>query len=753
VSSQPNTDSPPSVTKEQETQKRPRGKKLHSQDETLEKLSVVVRLGDRRQIFDLALARRREAERRLRTLGTYAQEEFDKKRLRTFARERFVAERELTHWKHEYLLHGFDGLLPQDWIPLTEKAQQRVLERLAILGDMADAITITGDDIYQLSRKYEGERNFRKAERLVRRYQIDGVWGLAPERDPERMHRRRNKVPPIDYAAATPEKRTEADRRLTLITPFIGRRRIPNKELKTYAKQHSTKEHSLSLRTLRDWLARHKKWGIAGLLPKEERSDKGHPHNMSMRMEDIIAALRYSQMDIPLHEVHRQACQRARLLGEPEPSDWQVRYICDHILEEVKLVADKRFGTFRSERRLTYRFQFDGKVIIYQIDFTQVDVLVRDIRRRGYRGPSEEIRPWLITCTESSSRLILSWLFTYNVPNSNNIAAVIRDALIVSDEKPYGGIPHAIWVDQGKQLISHHIQRIAQDLKIELKDGKPNHPEDRGDPQERGIEERLFGTIKTRLWSTVLGYVHSNTKERNPNARAEFTITELVEKFRTFVDEYHHKVHSETKKTPLEFWAENCHAVGAEPRELDILLLVAATRVLTKPSINYGNRRYWHLDFAQIPVGSEVEIRAQPDYMRPDTIEVFYEKRWICSAFAHDSVKGRAVTGKQVLQAQRQQMKRIKGTINEKKAVLHNADLEIKSQGPIVLQNQPGEQPSSSHQQSQGDLKESLAGRTTQTASSQMPGKKYALPSTKQRNTSWDKALAASKNKNKRLQK
>jgi hypothetical protein len=182
--------------------------------------------------------------------------------------------------------------------------------------------------------------------------------------------------------------------------------------------------------------------------------------------------------------------------------------------------------------------------------------------------------------------------------------------------------------------------------------------------------------------------------------------------------------------------------LGAEPK-----------RSVTKPSINYGNRRYWHLDFAQIPVGSEVEIRAQPDYMRPDTIEVFYEKRWICSAFAHDSARGRAVTGRQVLQAQRQQMRRIKGTINGKKAVLHNADLEIKSQGPIAVQNQPGEQPSSSHQQPQGDLNESLAGRTTQIASSQMPGKKYALPSTKQRNTSWDKALAASKNKNKRLQK
>ena len=168
------------------------------------------------------------------------------------------------------------------------------MQRLAILGELTEAITIRGDDIYMLSRKYEGDRNFRKAERLVRRYQIDGVWGLAPERDPERKHRPRNQVPPIDYAAATPEKREEADRRLGLITPYIGKRRITNEELKTYAKEHSTKEHSLSGRTLRDWLARHKKWGVAGLLPKEERSDKGHPHTMSMRMEDIIAAIRFS---------------------------------------------------------------------------------------------------------------------------------------------------------------------------------------------------------------------------------------------------------------------------------------------------------------------------------------------------------------------------------------------------------------------------------------------------------------------------
>lgn len=503
---------------------------------------------------------------------------------------------------------------------------------------------------------------------------------------------------------------------------------------------------------MRVYLASHKQWGIDGLLPKEERSDKGHPHNLSALMEDIIAALRFSQMDIPLHEVHRLACQRARLLGEPEPTLSQVRFVCDRIPKEVKQVADKRFGDFRSERRLTYRFQFDGSVIIYQIDFTKVDVLVRDIRKR-----SEEIRPYLITCMECSSRLVLAWLFTYDYPNSADIAAVIRDALLVTDEKPYGGIPHAIWVDQGKQLISHHIQRIAKDLKFELKEGEPNHPEDRGDPQERGIEERFFETIKTRLWCKQPGYVDSNTKDRNPNAKAERTISELAAIFREFIDEYHHKEHSETGMSPLEFWAKNCQArILPDPRKLDFLLLASETRVLNKDHIHYGNRRYWHADLADIPVGSEVEVRAHPDYMHPDEIEVFYEGRHICTAFAHNSAKGRAVTGKQVLQAQRAQMKRIKGTIKEKKTVLHNADLKIEAQGPLGTQEQTVEQPQASGQQPREHLQDSTTVQAAQTTgSAHAQSKKRATPSvsptsTKQRKNAWDKMLDARKRQQQR---
>src|SRR5258708_13552389 len=152
---------PSPEVQEQNKPSRPSGKKSRKEEDALEKLSVVVRLGDRRQIFDLAVARRREAERRLRMLGEFAQEEFDKKRLRAFAQGRFIPERILTTWKQGYLLCGFDGLLTQDWLSLTDQSQQTLLERLEILEDFPNAVTIQRHHVYKLPTHFQCEPKFR----------------------------------------------------------------------------------------------------------------------------------------------------------------------------------------------------------------------------------------------------------------------------------------------------------------------------------------------------------------------------------------------------------------------------------------------------------------------------------------------------------------------------------------------------------------------------------------------------------------
>jgi hypothetical protein len=64
--------------------------------------------------FDLELAKKREAARRLAMLGDYAYQELDQQQLLHFAQARFVPVRVLTAWKHAYQQAGEKGLIPDE---------------------------------------------------------------------------------------------------------------------------------------------------------------------------------------------------------------------------------------------------------------------------------------------------------------------------------------------------------------------------------------------------------------------------------------------------------------------------------------------------------------------------------------------------------------------------------------------------------------------------------------------------------------
>ncbi len=101
---------------------------------------------------------------------------------------------------------------------------------------------------------------------------------------------------------------------------------------------------------------------------------------------------------------------------------------------------------------------------------------------------------------------------------------------------------------------------IAQGLGITLFPGPPH------EPQVRGIVERFHETLDTRLWATLHGYVGPNVVERNPGARAELTLAEVEQRFRSFIDRYHQEIHSATGQTPLAFWQEHATPLPVNER-------------------------------------------------------------------------------------------------------------------------------------------------------------------------------------------
>ena len=215
-------------------------------------------------------------------------------------------------------------------------------------------------------------------------------------------------------------------------------------------------------------------------------------------------------------------------------------------------------------------------------------------------------------------------------------------------------LPDEIWIDNGKDLVARHVYQLVEGLGIKLVPGPPH------DPEIRGIVERLHRTLDTRLWSTLPGYVGSNVVERNPKAKAELTISQLDEHFRAFIDRYHHEVHeahSETGQTPLEFWEHNATPIPVdEPllRLLDMLLKEPATRRVHKDGIKYAAERYWHPELSVL-VGEDVLVRAAPHYTAPEEIEVFFEGKWRCTAFALSSPQGQTLERQVIVEAQRRQ--------------------------------------------------------------------------------------------------
>src|SRR5437016_2466291 len=95
---------------------------------------------------DLERFRQCEAERCLKLLGHCAEDECDNRRLRDRSRETFVPIWYLTDWRHKYRLHGMNGLLPGDWLPLDELTQPLVQTRYEQLAAIADQECITSDD-------------------------------------------------------------------------------------------------------------------------------------------------------------------------------------------------------------------------------------------------------------------------------------------------------------------------------------------------------------------------------------------------------------------------------------------------------------------------------------------------------------------------------------------------------------------------------------------------------------------------------
>jgi transposase InsO family protein len=623
-------------------------------------------------LFDLETAAATEVKRRQGLVGDLILlDDFDYKQFRQRASATGIPVSVLNRWWLASKQNGEHGLYCDEWKVLDAKTQKLVYRRYQMLQPYADLVEMEVSHCVDAIAK-QNQICKSSARRWLQRYRIGGLWGLSATYNP--LKAKKGKSVARDIGSLD-------DGTLEII---YQRRDVlgnlaENSVVTQEAVEARATEIGISARTLWNYLRAYREFGLAGLAPKKRQ---GHTH-LSEFMVNVVVGLRLKHPTLTLKALSSRAATLAQQAGEDIPSEWQVAEICRNLPQSALLLGTRKRREFRNKFQITYSIRFGG--VVYQIDHTLVDVLVRDMRKPKYRTKSGEVRLWLTTCIEARSRCLVAYRFRYDRPNRHTVAAVIRDSVL---NKP-GGIPDEIWVDNGKELISRHVKELTRELDVILHDCTP------GQPQHRGIGERFFKTVNTRLWSTCDGYVASNVVERPPGLKVALTPDELVRLFDAFVANYHNEVHSVLGTSPLAYWQENCFAPPINDlRLLDLLLLESGSRIVGKMGIKYGGRQFWHSDLGPI-VGETVLIRADTRYRTPDEIEVFHGERWVCTAFATDSERGKAVTPDEVSQAKKyqkrefaRQRKEAYGAVRKIKKSASKTQARIAQEGSEVGQNQ-----------------------------------------------------------------
>lgn len=616
--------------------------------------------------FDLETARAHEAERRLQLLGSLIAPDATAGGIKDRSKQTLLPAHVLWTWRQAHREKGVEGLLPQDWTPLEPSTQEIVRSRYEQLGTLADAESVTPKELSALA-----ERNHwspRTAQRWFLRYRIGGLWGLAPgahpdgsldsSKHPARPRRAPGTLKEGDFDAI--ESRYE---RLGELAPKARRGKVTTKEVQTLAKDRGVSERMLwnDIHDLRE----HGLFGLAD----QKRSDYQQHHKISLRMVWLIQGMRLSKRNCTVRDALEMARVKADILGEEAPGEWQVRKIFEEIPNPVKCLADGNEKDFANYYRFTHRMVWDPCFMVMAIDHIEpLHIYVKDRRTPRYRAKSGETRPYLTLAIDFPTRLVMAFWLSYDKPDRFTVAATLRACFLESPLIPFVAVPRKAKVDNGKALNARHVRLFATDLDIELDTCDPH------DPQARAVQERMNRTVNTELLATLDGYIDPNA--HLPHTPAKLTMDELEAKLLEFFIKYNHTEHSGIKAIPYQFWLDEYLPQKVDPRKLDLLLLERLPRLVHHEGIKVGNRIYWDAEL-NTWVDQWVNIRRVPRDPEPDTIEVFDDEVWICTATAFDSPEGRAVTAQEVGQAQRDQRSRARGQIQKARQALKTADKEI----------------------------------------------------------------------------
>ena len=333
--------------------------------------------------------------------------------------------------------------------------------------------------------------------------------------------------------------------RYGVISDFVGVRKLPRGEKEELLRKKSacmwdipySGRSRISRSTILHWLRRYLKAGrqLDSLHP-EEREDKGTVKSVDPETMQALLLVRRELGGPGLPVILKEAHRRKIL-----PPDFRASPATLYRIFQRAGSVDPKM-TPQDMRS----FEEEVANALWQSDALHGPlVLVGGKLRKAY----------LLAFIDDHSRLIPHAEFCL----SEGLAPYM-DCLRTAISKR--GLPDKLYVDNGSAFRSHHLAHVTASLGTALIHAKPYRP------QGKGKIERWFKTVRLQLLPTI---------------KDGLVLSELNRQLGEWIDkDYHVRIHSSTKQTPLSRYLAHIKTVREAPKDLDDYFRKRAVRRVDK---------------------------------------------------------------------------------------------------------------------------------------------------------------------------
>ena len=443
------------------------------------------------------------------------------------------------------------------------------------------------------------------------------------------------------------------------------------------------KKNGVTSRTLRRWHAVYKTGGLAAIMDKVERKDKGKTRIMCQLAQDYIEAQMGDKRKFPQTLVLERLRERAQELGDNacdccvycdgssarralKPAQRDAYPVCQ-MAEGRMVIPANRYAVNRvvaaiPDAQLTYarRGKRAWEAAYMQKTKRVKQVMVNDVWFGDHHKldlfvldeNGNLVRPWMTAWMDACSRKFVGWELTLE-PNSDTVADSFCRAAVYTAGSDVHGLPRAIYIDNGKDYRS---QRFEGDRFVEDDLGLLNAEfyEKEGLLRALGVAvhhalpyrgwskdvERAFGTLEDFI-REMPGWCGDSPEERpEDNGRILRRLRERGELmyFETFakcfaeklLPKYENHIGEDGLSPDQRYhMAEKARSDTPDWATMAVFKSQCVKRVVSTQGVRLNNQLFWHPDMADA-IREQVTVYYNRGYN--PSVTIFRGGRFLCEA-------------------------------------------------------------------------------------------------------------------------